>query len=305
MRFKSFYEENELNEAMLLFDKSAYPKFGNIVIVAGGSRSGKGFIQEQLMGIEGKVFDVDELKDFAMGITSAQKKFPELERMSKEKEPLKNPDNVRKLHEIVVSLNLQNKREQALVTSVLSASQDRKPNIIFDVTLKDVKKLKHVSKLASQMGYKKENIHIVWVLQDFKISMELNKDAPRFVPDDIVIGTHTGVIGTMNNLLDIGSDLRKYMDGFFYIVFNRKGIDASINIEKQNKRGSNILFSKKRDNLITIKKALIIKVKDQGKSVIKTFNLIKLVKKKIKRLLDKKFIANTNTWIKGLLKGNI
>lgn len=50
-----------LNEALITFNKKAYPKFGQVVIMAGGAGSGKGFVKDKLVGVEGMVFDVDEL----------------------------------------------------------------------------------------------------------------------------------------------------------------------------------------------------------------------------------------------------
>jgi hypothetical protein len=54
-------ESQELLEKLITFGGQAYPKFGNIIIMAGGAGSGKGFVLGTLVGAEGKVFDVDEL----------------------------------------------------------------------------------------------------------------------------------------------------------------------------------------------------------------------------------------------------
>lgn len=71
--FNSFLKEdlflqeefNILMEKLITFGGEAYPKFGNIVLMAGGAGSGKGFVLSNLVGLEGKVFDVDELKTLA------------------------------------------------------------------------------------------------------------------------------------------------------------------------------------------------------------------------------------------------
>ena len=72
-KFNHFITEQELMqntaedlmEKLITFGGKAYPKFGNIVIMAGGAGSGKGFVLNKLVGVEGKVFDVDELKRLA------------------------------------------------------------------------------------------------------------------------------------------------------------------------------------------------------------------------------------------------
>ena len=39
----TFLEHKSLQEKLITFGKKAYPKFGNVVILAGGAGSGKGF----------------------------------------------------------------------------------------------------------------------------------------------------------------------------------------------------------------------------------------------------------------------
>jgi len=60
--FKDYMSENQLDEALITFGGRAYPRFGHVVIMAGGAGSGKGFVKEKLVGVEGYSFDVDELK---------------------------------------------------------------------------------------------------------------------------------------------------------------------------------------------------------------------------------------------------
>src|SRR6056300_1642925 len=92
-----------LLEKLITFGGQAYPKFGNIVIMAGGAGSGKGFVKDKLVGIEGKVFDVDELKTLAAKTPAIRKKVKDefgvdLENLAAN---LKEPENVAKLHEII------------------------------------------------------------------------------------------------------------------------------------------------------------------------------------------------------------
>lgn len=66
---KSFKDFTSLDEALITFGGKAYPKFGQVVILAGGAGSGKGFTLEKLLGIEGITLDVDALKKLVMGST--------------------------------------------------------------------------------------------------------------------------------------------------------------------------------------------------------------------------------------------
>jgi hypothetical protein len=78
-RFTHFLQEEyeELVEKLITFGNRAYPKFGTVVIMAGGAGSGKGFVKGQLLGLEGFTFDVDAIKKLALkadGINAKVKK---------------------------------------------------------------------------------------------------------------------------------------------------------------------------------------------------------------------------------------
>ena len=60
MKFSEF-----LSEALMTFGPGAYPKFGNVVILAGGAGSGKGMQKDKLLGINGVNLDVDAIKKLA------------------------------------------------------------------------------------------------------------------------------------------------------------------------------------------------------------------------------------------------
>ena len=99
-------EAEALLEKLITFGGKAYPKFGNIVVMAGGAGSGKGFILSNLVGMEGKVFDVDELKTLASKTPAIQKRVKDelgvdLADLASN---LKNPENVGKLHQIMGDL---------------------------------------------------------------------------------------------------------------------------------------------------------------------------------------------------------
>lgn len=220
---------SDLLEALITFGGKAYPKFGNIVIMAGGAGSGKGFIKDKLVGIEGKVFDVDELKTLAARTPVIRKKVQDeygvdLEALASN---LKDPENVGKLHQIMGEyLNLDDKKTKAFYTSVLTAATDRKPNIIFDVTLKDLQKLEKITRQVSTLGYDKSNIHIVWVVNDIEVAKAQNAKRNRVVPAEILINTHRGASNTMNDIVNMGKGLKKYMDGDIVFAFNKVGVDA-------------------------------------------------------------------------------
>ena len=265
-----------LLEKLITFGGKAYPKFGNIVIMAGGAGSGKGFVKDKLVGIEGRVFDVDELKTLAS-------KTPIIQKRVKEKfgvdladlaSNLKDPENVAKLHEIIGdALNLPDKRMQSFYRSILTASNDRKPNIIFDVTLKDLRKLQNITRQVGSIGYAKENIHIVWVVNDIEVAKTQNLKRARTVPTEILVNTHRGASNTMQDILNLGKDLSRYMDGDIVFAFNKVGVDSEV-----VKSGSGGMY---------VKDANYFYAKRKGKAPTPVAGLEKDLKAKIRSYVPK------------------
>jgi len=115
------------------------------------------------------------------------------------------------------------------------ADKNRKPNLIFDVTLKDMRKLQNISRNVTQIGYDKSNIHIVWVVNDIEVAKRQNAMRARSVPAEILINTHRGAAQTMGDILNMGKDLAKYMDGDIVFAFNKIGVD--VELSKSGKGG--------------------------------------------------------------------
>lgn len=280
--FKFFTEEFLAEEAQMLMEKlitfggKAYPKFGNVVIMAGGAGSGKGFVQDRLVGLEGKSFDPDELKKLAG-------KSPLINKRVKDEfgvdlkdlgTKLRVPENVSKLHEIIGdALNLPNRKQAAFFGSVMTAAADRKPNIIFDTTLKDAGKLQKLSRQVTTLGYDKKNIHIVWVVNDIEIAKKQNLERPRVVPTEILINTHRGASNTMGDILKMGETLRKYMDGDLVFAFNKIGVD------------SEVVTSRKGGSYV--KEADYVYIKRAGKSLPPLDKLNKAMLSKVKSYVPK------------------
>jgi predicted kinase len=218
-----------LDEALITFGGKAFPKFGNVVILAGGAGSGKGFIKDKLIGLEGFNFDVDELKSLAMRAPKLVQRIKDEFGVNPAELNLKNPNDVATLHGIVGdALKLDDKKKQNLFSSILTAHPDRKPNIIFDVTLKDLRKLQNVTRQVKDLGYDNEKIHIVWVINDIEIAKQQNAKRSRQVPVEILVNTHRGASMTMNDIVNMGNDLKQYMDGDIIFAFNKVKVDSEV-----------------------------------------------------------------------------
>lgn len=249
--FKEFFAGKTLSEKLITFGGKAYPKFGQVLILAGGSGSGKGFVLDNIVGIEGNVIDVDTLKRLAVSSTKFAARVEDDLGYSIKSLDLTKPENVSKIHTILSDMfNITGRNEQRLFAAALSAPADRKPNLIFDVTLKDLTKLESISRNVLELGYDKENIHLVWVINDIKVANKQNKERSRVVSDEILQASHEGVSQTMAKLVSDDTTAQKYLDGDIWFVFNKAGAD--VEFDKSDAGGRSVT------------KANYVKVKEQG-----------------------------------------
>jgi len=239
--------------------------------------SGKGFIQSKLLGIEGRVVNVDDVKSWVMKSVQLAGKIKELTGFDLKTASLKNTEDVSKLHDIVSGMKIADNIEKALFTSIATSDTERKPNIIFDVTLKDLDKLDKIARNVIPLGYDKKNIHIVWIVNQFEKAKEQNLTRERSVSDAIMVSTHKGAAMTMHDLIfSNGINVQTYMDGDIWVAFNLAGKDATLT--KSEFGGS---FIEKGANYV--------KVKDTGKKP----NIDDAITNKIGS-----YVPNTGSWKK-------
>lgn len=253
--FKQFLQEHlsHLQEKIITLGKVLYPKFNTIVLLAGGGGSGKGFILSNLIGVEGKVLDVDALKELSIN-TPKIKKLLSDEMLDVDYLNFKNPNDVFALHTALEKLDIINKHQKNIFKSVMSAEPTRKPNLIFDVTLKTLKKFNDILFTVKELGYTPENIHLVWVVNDIEIARAQNLNRSRTVPDDILFNTHEGASITMKEIITICNDISNKFDGDIVLAFNKKGVDVNLIANKNNSgfyiKDANYFYIKKSGKLL-------------------------------------------------------
>jgi len=281
--FKQFFTESKelLQEKLITFGRKAYPKHGNVVLLAGGAGSGKGFVTGGLLGIEGKIFDVDEIKKMIMGSNKLKARIKKETGIDVSKLNLKNPSDVSTLHNLAERYGVEQSRKASFFADVVTKAE--KPNVIFDVTLKSMSKLHNLSKSVMDLGYEKKNIHIVWVINDYKVAMKQNLARSRTVPEDILIDTHKGASQTMFEIMKSGGGVKKYMDGDIWFVFNQIGVDSDTDPVVSS------LHPKIKG--VFVKDANYIKVKEQGKSPMKMDEFDSVMMDKIKS-----YVPDIDSW---------
>jgi len=272
---KTFKEFTKLDEALITFGGKAYPKFGQVVIQAGGAGSGKGFIQSNLIGLEGKFINVDDVKTWVSksiqlrGLIKAKTGID----ISYEALPLSDPKNTGILHDIISNvMGITDKLDAMLFKSIATSAPDRKPNLIFDVTLKDLDKLQRITRNVIPLGYEKDNIHIVWVITPIEVAVKQNtergqKEGGRSVSKEILFATHTGAAMTLKSLIFSElSDVTEYLNGDIWIAFNSAGVDSEL---KRSEPTPNKVFTKRKlkGGSFIAKGANYIKIKKQGSPI--------------------------------------
>lgn len=269
LKFNKFMEEVEYAELAeeLLYEKlivyNGGKKYGQIVFLAGGAASGKGFARENFMeGEKFKLRDVDEWKMAFQKIDEIKGKYPEIRDLD-----LKNPKHVFKLHEFVSNLGVKNKTLDLLLKDV---KQDRLPNILFDVTMKSIKDVEQYLPMLNAIGYNPKDIHITWVLANYHVAVKANQERARVVPDDILLKTHEGAAKTMMSI--IHGKTPKGMDGQINVILNNRDQTVVFVDDKGKPIMNKGKYSKNKS--LVIKDFNYIRVKDAGKS-IKTDKAIK------------------------------
>lgn len=280
-----------LQEAAVNVGGQPAPKFGNVLILAGGAGSGKGTVLNNLVQMTGRIFDPDALKSTALKLKSfgpyLQKYLPagyDAKEVLGRKNPLADPQVVGALHATIKDLKWDSTVQQ-LVFSALG-DPSRFPNLIFDTTLASPTKLIDICAQCLSLGYDIKNIHLVWVLQPVEIALQQNAARARKVPSKILMGTHVGAAKSMANVVLAAERIQQYLDGEIWIVFN-SGRDDMIwerpyhpNLGPfytkdpiKNKNGTpvvddygNLVYAKQRN---TIKQLTTppVRLKDKGKAL--------------------------------------
>ena len=229
--------EDILNEKLITYGNRK--PYGQIVFMAGGAGSGKGFaIKNFVDSASFKIRDVDEMKKQLQILNRLGKvdirgilkkygrniKLKDLDLIRKiEKDGyrlqnlnLKNPDHVYALHTLVKAMGIKDSSLTALLTG--KNNPETLPNILFDITAKDVTDITSIIPKLKEVGYKADNIHLTWILTSYVTAMYNNKNRSRMVPEDILLKTHEGAANTVWGL--VTKALPKGMNGRVDVILN-------------------------------------------------------------------------------------
>lgn len=210
-----FEKVQNLVEKLIIVNKGK--KAGQVIFLAGGGASGKGFARDEFIDVQSyKKFDVDDTKTLLMKVHKLKGDKGD-KRVANAN--LKDPEDVRYLHQFVKDHKLEDKLLSYFFNSIDKTKE--LPNILFDITFKDDGNFNEKTAELKTLGYRPEDIHIVWVLKDFAEASGDNKTRPRTVPEDILLATHVGAGKTMGDLINGNLHLKDF-NGEMYVILNLK-----------------------------------------------------------------------------------
>lgn len=229
--------EELINEKLLVYNNRK--PYGQVVFLAGGAGSGKGFASNHFLDKElFKVRDVDKMKkqlqilnrlgkiDIDGIIKKYGKNIPakEIENIRSIQSQgfqlrnlqLKQPNHVRALHQLVKAMGIKDSSLEKLLVG--KDNPETLPNIMFDITAKDVTDITRVIPMLKKAGYESKNVHLTWILTNFVTALENNKQRERMVPEDILLKTHEGAANTVWGL--ITKAMPKGLNGRVDVILN-------------------------------------------------------------------------------------
>ena len=200
-----------LEEKLIMYNQGK--RYGQIVFLAGGAGSGKGFAIDNFMeGEKFKIRDVDEWKKAFMKLADTKKLYPEIQGLS-----LKDPKSVYKLHMFVKKKGVKDKSLDLLLRD---ANTSRLPNIMFDITMKDASDIGDVIPKLIEAGYESKNIHLTWVLTNYAVAIVNNRNRERVVPEDIMLLSHEGAATNMYDV--VRGKLPRGLNGGVRVILNNR-----------------------------------------------------------------------------------
>lgn len=230
----------------IIFGGESYPKNNTAVIMIGGAGTNKKGIVDNLMQIEGEVFSSERGIETVLRSEKAKKKLVnkgfDLDTLD-----MTNSRTITELYEEIESMAEFKRGISNDLSSRIRLSKGQfKPNLIEIDEVKDTINFFNLTFSLKNKKYDKENIHIVWVIEDYEDikKRNLNRIDGRVISDIDLMVTHEGTGRLMLEILNQSFNLSEYMDGDIWFVLGEQEI---IQIKKA---GSPIDNNKLNDRIL-------------------------------------------------------
>ena len=169
------------NKVITFSGDKVYPRFGWCVILSGGTGSGKGFVINKQLPIDGKVMNVDHYnKLYFQGVTRKKINDPRVYDMS-------NGADVEAIHGKVKERGWKGIERENFFNGCKNTN-DRLPNVIFDITGKSISDIEEILHYVKPLGYK---VMFIWAVANRSMAMFRNLSRrKRVVPQNILHSIH-------------------------------------------------------------------------------------------------------------------
>lgn len=206
---------------------------GQIIIMAGSAGSGKNYAIDKYtdIGNKFKVLDIDEIQMLVLKSKIIFKRFREfLDKIDSpfanySDQDLREPSMFKDSEFVDTIYNFMsiNKIPQTRLGVFLRSTQnkDRLPNIVLNTTFGNMENIKNKIEVLLSHGYKKENVHLLWVVTSKEESMSRNLQRDRTVKDDYLSKNYGDTIRNMKSFISGKAGfLTDYIQGNFWVVIN-------------------------------------------------------------------------------------
>jgi len=263
-RFQKF-----LQEKLIIPGKGK--RYGQVVILAGGAAGGKTYAKNHFIRSEDyKVINPDDVKAFMVALAN---KGSEHFKAVKGLDP-DDPDDAQRIHKTMNDMQLGSKKRAVMYAD--NPNRSELPNLMFDRTLSWDTELTSITRKLVKAGYKQKNIHVIWVLTDFRFALVANKERKRTLADEIILFTHKGAKTSIVNFLF--GRTSALANGEVYVIFGGPE-NTMYYVDRKGKP-----LDGQDGRVIAIQDFKYIKVKESGKKPDRTGDIIKKLMMKVSQL---------------------
>ncbi len=190
-------------------------KYGQVIFLVGGAGSGKSTaIRKFINSTNYKIINPDDLK--ALLIRAGKKGSPAFAEVGNI-DP-NTPTGSQEIHKFMRDKKIGPKRAKIMMAAL--ADVKTLPNLLFDRTFSFAGEFKKISQGLIKVGYKSENIHVVFVMTDVEMAVKRNLERSRSLPTEIVRGTN---VEAKKRFAELFFKRAKgaVANGDYYIIINR------------------------------------------------------------------------------------
>ena len=240
-------------------------KFGQCIILAGSGGSGKGFIRQNKLLTDYKVFNVDSHKELYI----AMQKFG-LVTDDTRKYNLDNSVDMNDLHKKLKEKDWKH-RERNQFSADKQSNSNKLPNICFDMVCSKKEDLEEVLDMVKPLGYK---VTLVWVICNLEVALANNQKRSRHVDDKVLIDTYNAVTVFIPDLLSNKYPKLSRQISRAYIALsagNGRELDSKYNkndiiyVEKDGKSDTDFHYERYKDKVDDFLKEFQPEISDSEK----------------------------------------